>query len=356
MAQLDASSSIIRFSISKVSQLTKAWSPEVTLYGIPWSVRVDKYGHGATKSLVVSLFRSNRNHQTTSHLTAAAFAKIKLVSFISHVPSIERFVRPYVYDRSNVRGFGIELINWNTLFSPHCQFVQNDAIKLEVEITAENIFDAYRCTPVFRCIDKSCDSCCLGTYEMAVKNISKLMAVRSSEFVMRGNTYNLDVYRHHAYLGVQLCPNQRLNHSASHNVVMSIELTSTNGTTTQAQLTAAANAVNLISWNDLFDRAKRFVINDTIKLKLKANVNESNGTSVNSQGHTSDAVSRTGIAAQFECSICLGLLNAQNLTTTPCGHLFCTSCIIAAVSNRSVCPLCNKLVSTNDLRRLFPTL
>ncbi|OWM62773.1 hypothetical protein CDL15_Pgr020067 [Punica granatum] len=53
----------------------------------------------------------------------------------------------------------------------------------------------------------------------------------------------------------------------------------------------------------------------------------------------------------FSCPICLGTL--VDGTTTKCGHIFCKSCIRAAIAAQGKCPTCRKPVATKDLIRVF---
>eukprot|EP01046_Picozoa_sp_COSAG06_P099569 COSAG06_NODE_45684_length_353_cov_0.374016_1_plen_96_part_10 len=55
---------------------------------------------------------------------------------------------------------------------------------------------------------------------------------------------------------------------------------------------------------------------------------------------------RTPLGGALACPICFRALAGIGQTTTPCGHVFCTSCIVEAAA-RSVqgrsCPMCRTL-------------
>ncbi|KZS97952.1 hypothetical protein SISNIDRAFT_449564 [Sistotremastrum niveocremeum HHB9708] len=53
------------------------------------------------------------------------------------------------------------------------------------------------------------------------------------------------------------------------------------------------------------------------------------------------------------CPLCLD--NLKLTTSTACGHVFCTPCIVEALKARRECPVCRKDAAPTDLRRLFLT-
>ena len=59
-------------------------------------------------------------------------------------------------------------------------------------------------------------------------------------------------------------------------------------------------------------------------------------------------VPRIDHSADEPCVICLETI--ENLTVTPCGHLFCRRCIVPCISAQQMCPTCRKTIrSDNEL-------
>lgn len=73
----------------------------------------------------------------------------------------------------------------------------------------------------------------------------------------------------------------------------------------------------------------------------------------NKSTNDSDTDTATRAAFQMQCSICRENFSSKEISCTPCGHLFCVSCITVAVQSRANCPLCNSKVQVNALRRLY---
>ncbi|KAK4261944.1 hypothetical protein QN277_004874 [Acacia crassicarpa] len=53
----------------------------------------------------------------------------------------------------------------------------------------------------------------------------------------------------------------------------------------------------------------------------------------------------------FNCPICMGPLVEE--MSTRCGHIFCKSCIKAAINAQGKCPTCRKRVTAKELIRVF---
>eukprot|EP00090_Calanus_glacialis_P046307 TRINITY_DN9037_c0_g1_i1.p1 TRINITY_DN9037_c0_g1~~TRINITY_DN9037_c0_g1_i1.p1 ORF type:complete len:298 (-),score=42.45 TRINITY_DN9037_c0_g1_i1:98-991(-) len=64
----------------------------------------------------------------------------------------------------------------------------------------------------------------------------------------------------------------------------------------------------------------------------------------NSTEDTSD----TYIPPKDRCSLCLDKLGSRGITTTtPCGHLYCWTCILESLQRNPECPLCRQPVESN---------
>lgn len=53
----------------------------------------------------------------------------------------------------------------------------------------------------------------------------------------------------------------------------------------------------------------------------------------------------------FNCPICMGPLVEE--TSTRCGHIFCKTCIKAAIAAQAKCPTCRKRITVKELIRVF---
>jgi len=59
----------------------------------------------------------------------------------------------------------------------------------------------------------------------------------------------------------------------------------------------------------------------------------------------------SGATGLHECPICRH--SDSDLSSVPCGHVFCTSCITEALRVDSRCPMCRQQADATDLRRVY---
>lgn len=65
----------------------------------------------------------------------------------------------------------------------------------------------------------------------------------------------------------------------------------------------------------------------------------------------SNLSSNISVLRTIQCSICLEM--PENISATPCGHLFCYTCIHRVLLNGSVtCPICRKKISRQRILAL----
>jgi hypothetical protein len=56
----------------------------------------------------------------------------------------------------------------------------------------------------------------------------------------------------------------------------------------------------------------------------------------------------------FQCAICLcNAANNSELSSTRCGHIFCSPCLDASMKRCKKCPICRKAIPKNGFHRLY---
>lgn len=318
--------------ILEISKLDKIWSPEISIYGIPWKVQVCKEGQDAEQTLDVYLYCANQNKSKNWSLWGDV--SFKLLPFSDSSNPVERHIDPYVFDASKF-GSGSSLIQWDNLFNADNKYVKNDTINLEIKVSAENSKDPKRSRLNFDCRHKCCDNSYFATFHLTVKNVFNLMAVQSPEFTLRGLPWRLQISKmRSSNLGVTLLSNTFSDDEISEiTMTMKIKLISLKENvrpiekciTKEYQYLNSSSAVEVVSWEEMIKSENGFVSNNSITLEIEIEAEKPCGPKLNSKAEVK--------SIKLECAICLESIDGQKVAGTPCGHLFCLECITKVVKD-----------------------
>lgn len=103
--------------------------------------------------------------------------------------------------------------------------------------------------------------------------------------------------------------------------------------------------MHLVSWDELLKPENGFINDNSIVIEVVMQADKPQG------GNAPLEVVHN--QHKLECSICLGSLGHQAVSSTPCGHLYCSACIEISVETREVCPSCKAVVTLDELHRVF---
>lgn len=368
-------------TITQISKLESIWSPSVSIYGAPWQVNVLKIGKKDQRTLGIYLYCMNKD--TTTNWSYSAIATFKLLPIHDQgsaaaaidvaSATVVHHLQPHIFD-SNDLGFGAaELIKWSDLLNK--KYRHDDTIKLEIHITVDDPTKRNRCELKLKNLNRRCKSGCLTTIDLKVKNIANLMAIKSPKFDLYNTPWTMTFYKDShdrmGNFGLYLqSSSSEFPKNESFRIRMSMILITSNEhvapivkktTTQQIGSFGTLSIRNIIGWSELMKPDNGFVKKNSIKLEIQIKMDKMVGDGVlsckncgNINNNDGAGGPRTSSATlQMQCVICWENFSSQEICCTPCGHLFCLSCITAAVQNRAHCPLCNLEVQVNALRRLY---
>lgn len=338
-----------RFKVANISNLESVWSREVPVQDIPWKVKVTKKTEDGKKSLGIYLLSAKKD--MPSNWSHAASATFKLLSFDSTVNALTKDVEPYVFT-NNGYGIGDTIISWAELFDEKKHYVEDDAIDLEIKIQAEEPSVNNRSKLIIMNIDKFCECSSAATLRLKITNIKNLMAVQSSELMLRKLPWNLQVFKHSSTLGLRLVWGN-ISNAISCKTKMTVEIISLkNGVhpiekvqeDTKKRL--AFFYVHVSSWDELLNPGNGFVNNDDIEMEVKIETEKPTGD-------IPKDMKAENVSLKMECAICLEPMGKREISITPCGHLFCTACITKTITDRQICPTCNGPATLGALYRIY---
>lgn len=357
----DTSEAKVKLTIANVSRLVEFWSSPVKINGLNWFVQVAKANLDDEDQLCVYLHASTID-DGSSNWNCAAWALVKLISFSddSNKDSIIKPINPDVYDP--MIGWGVtNFITWTDLFDAEKRFVQKDAIVLEVIIKANE--------PVigggsneFEWLDRCCASASSGKFRWTVHNVGHLLAATSPQFLLRNQPWELSAFRVGTSIsyvrdmfGISIrCKNS--NPNWTWNVTMSLSfLSPTEDGKMKTVFTQNINecvfnasspsASFVLLWHNLIKPENEIINNDSAIIECEIRLQSPKVNCVNNPR-------KRRFQAELRCAICLENIFHQRVSSTRCGHLFCTKCIEKAIELRNQCPLCNTETKLGQLQRI----
>lgn len=344
--------SIPRFSIEipRVSKLDEKGicSPEVLIRGVPWQIQVCKKLYEGKQSLMVYLY-CNKDDTHLNWSYVASFTT-NLVPFSDDGEAVEHHYSPNMYD--STYGYGDPLILWNDLFDESKSYVKNDSITLDVEIYMADPIEPNKSELIFDVFNHGARSN-RHKYQLKVKNIQSLLAVKSTQFIFENIRWHFIVFKHENHLGVRLITVdksftlQLLVRVLSAKQEHSVEIVQKEYFSPNDDLYTC----NILSWDELLKPENEFVNNDSVTLKVDI-ISPNQDETVDRDFYEPSAPKRVCLEKN-ECSICLESRNGKSVSTTRCGHVFCTPCITKTLKDCPSCPLCRKPAKFKDLRYIY---
>lgn len=363
----------MNIAVSQISKLESIFTSEVSIFGVPWKVKILKLAEeGAYQSSFALRLMCTKKDKPRSvgdqadKWSVSGALSCKLLPFSDGLNALEAHLKPDVFDHTRLHGIGfLECIPWADLFDADNHYVKDDTIKLELKIQTENPNNPTRSDVQFECLSKSCESECLVTFQLKIRNFSNLMAVRTTRFCLRGLWWNITIGKDDSADGLfGLLDFDGCQRAISCKVMWSISLLSQKNDVdpigkNQTELLLSSDYLimnDIAPWTEIFKPDNGFVNDDSITLEIEIKANKPQGDIE----HDMPMAKRARFASpnetmspQMECPICFKSIDGQELAATRCGHLFCLACIQNAITVRAVCPTCDKTVRMNTLRRLY---
>lgn len=361
---------VFSFDVPNVSALDDdgIWSSTVLVGGALWNVNVRKESYRGDEGLAVYLDCLGYSYLPNWSFTV--HAQFKLLSFNSEQNALEYVLAPCIYDVENPSFGELSLIEWRDLFDATKQYVKNNTLRLEITLEVANPNDTHKSKLTLENIDLRCEMGASGTFRLTVLNIKNLLAVRSPSIVLQNIRWFFTVFKHLDHLGICLespdisdeSSNEEESSSeeeTSYEVKMVVKLIPLKSAiepieqmiTKEIKESDCAEIEELISWNQLFEPRNSFVNNNSIDIEVKLTVNTADEAASNSRKRTMPGPSNEAKHRKLECAICMEEFKDQGVSTTKCGHLFCSDCIRDEIKRNKECPTCRTSATLRQLKR-----
>lgn len=343
-----------RLKVQNISQLKEVRSPKFIIQGIAWRMRAIKTIEGSEQLLAIYLHCESKDK--SPEWTQPAAASFKLLPFNGNSSAKEYHLEPHIFDRIE-NASGCSSIRWADLFDESIHLVKNDAINLEVKIDVADLDDENKSQLIFNGIDNCCDNGRVGTFRLIVNNIENLMAIRSTQFMLRSMPWFVTIFKHSSHLGLRLDA-RNSSDEVIYNVSVSVKIISSNERfqTNQVQAKHVRRKdgllmERLIAWDDLIKPQNGFINKGSITLEIEIDAEKQFDVPGARKRRFSIASSPVKVPRLF-CPICTDPIEHQDVSFIPCGHMFCTQCITNSIRSRKVCPTCNARVIAKQVKPL----
>lgn len=297
------------WTIPNISKLDEISSPEFTIEGKPLMCKVSKRMDRTSAPHIGVHICCNQNNIPVH----AVSASIELSTFDSKAKTYQRTLEPVIFTLSSP-SFGFNyFLAWNTLFDVDNKYVKDDTIKFNIKIEADlNDGDeksTLNCERLLGCCE------CTEKFHFTVMNVRNLMAVRSSNFNVRGMTFYLMIRKNSStHLGIKL--HYSIDNLSSCTAQLTVKLISSkNGAATIEQKKSkcfvlsrlSIKTTKFIPWSELIEPENGYGSDITLEVEVKVEIPAEFFPKV----------------PKIECTVCE--------RSTPCGHLICTPCIMNAI-------------------------
>lgn len=199
----------------------------------------------------------------------------------------------------------------------------------------------------FETIDGSCGNGCMAKFHLTVTNIQNLKSVRSLDFKLGRIIWSLIVFRNNSNLAIYLHGNK------SCEIGITVQLNSTDKNHANSIERQQIKKIDdnggvyindIILWDELLNPENKYVHNNTIELEVEIKGETCGGAC----SHHEEIK-----PVKLECTICGEGIDWQEISSVPCGHVFCSECIQQSLLECEQCPECQTPASIGDLRRII---
>lgn len=351
------SESSFRLTVTNISKLEKVSSPIHVIQDIPWQINVFAQNRkpNNNKTLGIALVCATSDSQQAWSQTASC--SFQLVPFEGAASVRKHTSEPQVFNRS-LKEIRFSVLDWHELTKVENHFVKDDTIQLDININAVDPNDINQSMLIFENTSKCCENDCLAEYKLTVVNIRNLLAVRSTQFLLRGLLYDFIVYKDAtSKLAIKLATRTESD-KVSCKIYIATKLTSSSKTLVPVQRIQThvisrtqPLVLRLMAWDILLDAKNGYINDDAITLQIELKV--SKPEYIGEHGVLSVVATAPPPSLKMECAICMEAIHNQNLSCPPCGHVFCTPCLTRTANKQHVCPTCDVSISADTLRRVF---
>lgn len=343
-----------QFDVPKISALTTSFSPEFIVRGKPWKISFYKSRYNGEQYLAMSLICANKDD--SPNWSRTAYASVELLPFGSKKSDRKMYTTPCVFNQNETE-WDRWLLKWNDLFDPAKKYVIIDTLSAKIEIVVADPYDGNKSELIFENIGANTTDVHSVTCRLTIKNADRLLAVRSPQITFHNAPWYLVVFKDYRnQYGIRLECRNFEHPEFSADVKMTAKLVAAKAGAKlieqkKAKVVKYNNHLHIKSFAtqaEVFNRLNGYVKRNSMVIEIGLEPNEPvAAASVDANANNVPTQRRF----ELECAICLQRLEGQPVSSTPCGHLFCSECIENSIKINKLCPVCRSRVTTRQVKR-----
>lgn len=348
------------FTINNINEFKEFFSKTVYVRGQPWKAQIQKVP--CVNGYSVGVYLYSKIQDTLDNWSILANATITLLSSnISRHPYRKSLcIVPFT---SKTLNWGItSFISWDDLMSPQNGYVINGRCEFEFSIRADPLQNEKTDDMMkFEIIKKCCDCSLDAEFRLTINKLDGLLGVCSPKFILGNTPWRISVVKIDHDLCIQLNNTKcdKVTSDPSCWAAMSCRIISSDPEISpikpkfksmnfHSPYTSTKSSV--IKWNELTDPRKKIMKNGSFVVEIEMLIESDRSIGIRKE----DSIDVTGSGfVKLKCPICSENLTTRLLSSTLCGHIFCTSCIQGALSRASACPTCKGAAFLCELHPIF---
>lgn len=348
------------FHVSNVNELKSFRSKVFFVNGNPFTIEAKRIVTSPTLSFLGILLHSEIKNVAFDWAVVSSFSAELISNDFRQAPKVEHF-EPTSFHGDCFKSDNCRLVTWTELIDPEKSFIKDDSLRMRIKIKSTPLQDTTNdgwCQ--MESIENCCDSCSFGKFRVTVNKFdehgicSPKLVVNNMSWRAQINITDGDTDQRH--LRIKL-----FNNTCSMLTVVNCQAkitckllsfdaaTEPKESKLEHKFTFMERSLvcNIASWVELIDKEKQFIRNDAFIVELDIRVLETNNLT-----RKRKAIGGIDEGMSIGCPICFASLMNRDMSSLPCGHIYCLACISAHLATKKFCPLCNAVSSVRHLRRV----
>lgn len=352
MASIKANVVKATFCFSLAMNERVQFNSSVLIVGdVPWrilfsrtTIKSENVNYDVIDVFLACEYEHKINENTEWWIEAEAELKL-LTSKENMTPIGQRFSKTTFKDGSRILKLA-DFVKYNDFVDPENGYFQSGIFAFECTITSSPLFiEAFPAVSYgVKCTSKE--------FIMAIEKVNKLKEIISATYNVRGINWNVKFRKTGENLSICLCRvGGDLNFALEEKISFKVKLVSSMEDVDHivGQFTAPVKSnygwPEFIEWNTLID-IEKYGYNNRSVFVISIDVGPLEPLYKAEHSFWPKA-------SVLNCPICFSKFENLDVFAAICGHLFCGDCIKALPQQSLKCPICNKHLSMDDLRKIY---